>query len=81
MYRDMKSLADSLNSYKNYLNKKNEDITYNHTKNEPCKSVAKDATVEHIKKVYFVSPRYTKLDKVMCNSDKLTPVFFDGGTY
>lgn len=61
----IKGLADSLHTYRLYLEAKNEEMKMNHAMEHPVRTIAEDATVEHRPSVQKVNQQYSLLDALL----------------
>lgn len=74
---ELKKLADCLEAYSRYLEKKKEAVQENLSLLHPVRTIAADATIEFRGAVKgIVNEKYKMLDEKLANSDILEPVFF-----
>ena len=74
---EIKSLAQCLSSYSNYLEQKLKDVKENQNLDHPVRTVGENATVEYRPKCSFMKSKYIRLDRVVSTMKESDYVFFD----
>lgn len=74
---DLFSLVTCLRYCVEYLERKSDTTSANHSSSKPVRVVSENISVTHHKNTLEVAARYQLLDNVMCQTDPLTPVLLD----
>lgn len=75
---DIKTLANCLNAYKEYLNQQLQTVQTNHELNHPVRTVGKYTTVEHREKATFgMKEKYNLLNEALLSKEPGTLLLFD----